>query len=222
MNKNDRKGKIMARILILEDDEDIAFMNRHVQNLSGYESVIVPTIADAIRALEAFTPDIALIDLHLPDGCGVEFAHLLRNRFPEIGCIAISGNFDPWDDKTLLAGDFHACIHKPVTIHDLRTKIVDVIRHCHCPCNRNLCLPKELRHLRADTVIDKTCVMCGAHWQTVGDLHGDPTVYPIGLFYFAKRQMHVLQFNHHAKNCGTTLALEFPASEESLCASGTM
>jgi two-component system response regulator MprA len=67
-----------ARVLVVEDDEDIAQALQRSLRMEGYE---VRTAADGQAALEqgrAFAPDLVILDLGLPKIDGIEVARALR------------------------------------------------------------------------------------------------------------------------------------------------
>ena len=77
------------RILILEDMPDTQKWLKGAGKLAFPEAeiVIASSIAAASQQLDALTPDIALVDLELPDGKGHEFIGILRKRVPS--CLSI-------------------------------------------------------------------------------------------------------------------------------------
>jgi two-component system response regulator MprA len=67
------------RVLVVEDDEDIAQALQRSLRMEGYE---VHTVADGKAALEherAFAPDLVILDLGLPELDGLEVARSLRD-----------------------------------------------------------------------------------------------------------------------------------------------
>jgi two-component system, OmpR family, response regulator MprA len=67
------------RVLVVEDDEDIAQALQRSLRMEGYE---VHTVADGRAALEherAFAPDLVILDLGLPELDGLEVARSLRD-----------------------------------------------------------------------------------------------------------------------------------------------
>jgi DNA-binding response OmpR family regulator len=67
------------RVLVVEDDEDIAQALQRSLRMEGYE---VHTVADGKSALEherAFAPDLVILDLGLPELDGLEVARSLRD-----------------------------------------------------------------------------------------------------------------------------------------------
>jgi two-component system, OmpR family, response regulator MprA len=67
------------RVLVVEDDEDIAQALQRSLRMEGYE---VHTVADGRAALEherTFAPDLVILDLGLPELDGLEVARSLRD-----------------------------------------------------------------------------------------------------------------------------------------------
>jgi DNA-binding response OmpR family regulator len=83
-----------AHLLIVEDDETISeFL---VDNLrqDGHAVTTVMTASDAIAVLRRGAPEIALVDVSLPDGSGLEVVRMIRSGeagAPDVGVIMVSG-----------------------------------------------------------------------------------------------------------------------------------
>ncbi len=71
------------KILILDDDRQLAEEMSKFLIHQNYEVVTTHTIKDAKRQIETFHPDIALLDLKLPDGSGLDFLRTIREQIPE-------------------------------------------------------------------------------------------------------------------------------------------
>jgi DNA-binding response OmpR family regulator len=68
------------RVLVVEDDEDIALALQRSLRIEGYE---VRTVADGRAALEhgrSFAPDLVILDLGLPEIDGIDVARHLREH----------------------------------------------------------------------------------------------------------------------------------------------
>jgi DNA-binding NarL/FixJ family response regulator len=90
------------RVFLL-DDHDL--IRRGLRDLLEAESDIVVVgeanrATDAIREIPALRPDVAILDLRLPDGTGVEVCRQVRAREPTVACLILT-SFD--DRHALLA-----------------------------------------------------------------------------------------------------------------------
>jgi PAS domain S-box-containing protein len=67
-------------VLVCEDDPDVAEILAEILRKEGMRAETVASAKAARAALEAVRFDVAIVDLHLPDGDGLEFITELRTR----------------------------------------------------------------------------------------------------------------------------------------------
>jgi len=67
-----------ARVLIVEDDEEIAHALQRSLRLEGYEVRIAPDGEQALADVRSYIPDLVILDLGLPGVDGIEVAQRLR------------------------------------------------------------------------------------------------------------------------------------------------
>ncbi len=68
------------RILVVEDDEDIAQALQRSLRMEGYEVRIAPDGAAGLEQTPIFAPDLVILDLGLPKVDGIDVARTLRER----------------------------------------------------------------------------------------------------------------------------------------------
>jgi two-component system response regulator DevR len=93
----------MIRVFLLDDHE---IVRRGVRELlEGQPDIEVVgeagTAEEAYGRIPATTPDVAVLDLRLPDGDGIEVCREVRSRHPEIECIILTSFAD--DDAVYAA-----------------------------------------------------------------------------------------------------------------------
>ena len=86
----------MTRVFLLDDHE---IVRRGLKELlEGEEDLVVVgeagTAAEALERIPATTPDVAVLDVRLPDGDGVEVCREIRSAHPEINCLMLTSYAD--------------------------------------------------------------------------------------------------------------------------------
>lgn len=86
----------MPRVLLLDDDAFVRVgVAAAIQSL-GYEVRATGSSAEALAAAASFSPNAAVLDIHLGQGpTGVDVALALRKRQPDIGVVMLTSLDDP-------------------------------------------------------------------------------------------------------------------------------
>ncbi|MFF0789123.1 response regulator [Streptomyces spiralis] len=92
---------VPVRVFLLDDHEVV---RRGVHDLLNDEPDIdvvgeAATVEQALVRVPALRPDVAVLDIRLPDGDGVTVCRELRSRLPELACLMLT-SFD--DEEALL------------------------------------------------------------------------------------------------------------------------
>jgi signal transduction histidine kinase/CheY-like chemotaxis protein len=109
------------RILLVDDCADATEALGTLLELEGHEVKRATSGADALSIVETFAPDVALIDISMPDMNGPELAQLLRLRAQcsLTKLVALTGSADvagsPETDERI----FDAHLIKPLSLDDL-------------------------------------------------------------------------------------------------------
>jgi two-component system, NtrC family, response regulator AtoC len=80
------------RILITEDDEDLAFVIREALARQGYEAEVAPTAGALLDKLKAGSYDLILLDVRLPDMDGLDAIPRCRDLAPETPIIVMTAH----------------------------------------------------------------------------------------------------------------------------------
>src|SRR6266542_3346104 len=80
------------RILITEDDEDLAFVIREALTRQGYEADVAPTAGALLDKLKAGSYDLILLDVRLPDMDGLDAIPRCRDLAPETPIIVMTAH----------------------------------------------------------------------------------------------------------------------------------
>ena len=79
------------RILIVEDEPTIRQTVGQILESLGYEVLTARDGLDGLHALSKSLPDVIISDLNMPRMTGCEFLAVVRERFPHVATIAMSG-----------------------------------------------------------------------------------------------------------------------------------
>jgi DNA-binding NtrC family response regulator len=83
---------IGARLLVVDDDPMVVRSMRRALQRVGYEVDTALGVEEAISQALLKPPDVALIDLALPDGSGLDVLRSLKERDPTVECIIFTGH----------------------------------------------------------------------------------------------------------------------------------
>lgn len=109
-------AKVCRRVLLVDDNVDGAVTLGELIASVGHDVRVVHDPVSALKALETFLPDVALLDIGLPVMDGYELAVKLRERLGAHGChwIALTGYGQNGDRQRSEAAGFHEHLVKPI------------------------------------------------------------------------------------------------------------
>lgn len=84
-------SRIIPNILVVEDDNAFRHILVNAFRDRGYEAQGVPDAAAAIRAAEQDSPEMAVVDLRLPDDSGLEVVRRLKTIDPSTAIVVLTG-----------------------------------------------------------------------------------------------------------------------------------
>ncbi len=118
------------KILLLEDNADLARMLRQILEWRGYEVVVGASGEEGLEALEhaSTPPDLILCDLIMPDMDGHEFMRHVRQHYQwsSIPLVIMSASVAPEDQATVLKEGANGFLGKPFGISELDELIAEV------------------------------------------------------------------------------------------------
>ena len=81
----------MARILVIDDDNNLRKLLRRVLESAGHEVIEAPNGSLALDMQRKDSADLIITDIFMPEKEGTEFIMDISDEFPEAKVIAISG-----------------------------------------------------------------------------------------------------------------------------------
>ncbi|WP_312363608.1 response regulator transcription factor [Ensifer sp.] len=116
------------RILIVEDDRELASSLKLMMEASIGVADTFETIADAEAALLAFKFDLVIIDRNLPDGDGLSLLSTLRQLRPRPATLVLTALDDPIDIVSALDKGADEYVGKPFEPIELVARARAVLR----------------------------------------------------------------------------------------------
>jgi cobalt-zinc-cadmium efflux system membrane fusion protein len=112
-----------ATILVVDDDEVLLQVLGRVLRREGRTILTAATVAQAVEAARQHPPDLALLDLALPDGDGVELGEKLRAGQPDLPLILMTAYPLRLRDYPDLSRPFAHVLTKPADLRALRDAV---------------------------------------------------------------------------------------------------
>lgn len=127
-----------STILVIEDDAATRTFLADNLTADGYELVVADCARDGERLLESKFPDLAVIDLNLPDRCGLELVEHVRSADgvggrvdPNTPLVVLSGRVGELDRMRGFERGCDDYVVKPFSYPELRARIAALLRRAH-------------------------------------------------------------------------------------------
>ncbi|MEU3546031.1 response regulator transcription factor [Streptomyces longwoodensis] len=184
-------------VLVVEDEPSIADVLAIALRFHRFEVMTAATVRAALALAERTRPDVALLDVMLPDGDGRELGRRLRSEQPQLGLVFLTARDAPAEIVGALGfGDDY--ITKPFDIDVVVARIGAVVRRTR-PAD---VLPRHAPLRYGDLELDETTYSVHRAGRTV---ELTPTEYALLRFLVRnaghivpKEQLlrHVWQYEH--------------------------
>lgn len=117
----------MEKILIVDDEVDICYFLSRNLNRKSYDASYVNTLREARTAISEKNPAILLLDNHLPDGLGMDFASEVKRDHPGLKIVMITAHDTPNDRSIAHKNGIDCFLSKPF----MMTEVFNAIEHIH-------------------------------------------------------------------------------------------
>lgn len=112
-----------GNVFILEDDLSICGLVKVALEMNDMRVMTFSTFQSFKDALCGERPDVALLDIMLPDGSGLDALQFIKSKYPQVSCImlsALSKEEDRVNGLNLGADDY---IAKPFSVLELAARV---------------------------------------------------------------------------------------------------
>jgi DNA-binding response OmpR family regulator len=120
----------MARILIVDDEEDVRTLLCRALAIAGHEAVTAKEGNEAMARLRESPVDLAIVDLYMPGKDGIETIMDMRRRYPAIKIIAMTGSAPTTGTPVLAMAHrlgAHRTLPKPFSVEELLAGILALL-----------------------------------------------------------------------------------------------
>ena len=128
----------MSKILIVEDDHDIAALIAHYLEKAGYAGEIVSDGGRALASARETPPDLVILDLMLPGLNGLEVCRALRadNRTASLPIVMLTARGE--ESERILGLDSGAddYVVKPFSPNELMARVRALLRRTAAPADQ--------------------------------------------------------------------------------------
>ena len=122
-----------GKVFLLEDDGSIRGLVKVALEMNGTEVAVFSSLKDFTAALENDLPDVALLDIMLPDGNGLEALKYVKEKNPETACIMLTALGKEADKVTGLNMGADDYIVKPFSVLELTARVNACLRRVKRP-----------------------------------------------------------------------------------------
>ncbi len=115
-------------VFLLEDDASICGLIKVALEMNGIGFKAFATVGEFENAIKEEQPDVALLDIMLPDGSGLDVLKIVKQKYPEVSCImlsALSKEEDKVNGLNLGADDY---VSKPFSVLELTARVNSQLR----------------------------------------------------------------------------------------------
>ena len=112
-----------GKVFILEDDESISGLVKVALEMNGMTVKAYPTLKAFFAGLEEELPDVALLDIMLPDGSGLQALKHVKDNHPYVDCIMLSAMGKEEDKVNGLNMGADDYVAKPFSVLELIARV---------------------------------------------------------------------------------------------------
>lgn len=115
-------------MLVVDDEEALADLVNMALRYEGWDVAVAHSVQDAVRVAKKFSPDVAVLDIMLPDGDGIALMKTLRSVTPGLPVLFLTAK-DAVEDRVqglTAGGDDY--ITKPFSLEELVARIRGIMR----------------------------------------------------------------------------------------------
>jgi two-component system response regulator AtoC len=155
-------AKTTEKILIVDDDRFIRMALGEAVRSWGFETIEAGTVREARKLFAENEPAVALLDIDLPDGNGLDLLNEVKEKSPDTVAVMITGNVDVSNSLAALRGGAHDFIAKPVRLEELRVTLRNALETRELRREVKVARTERSREFSIDQIIGESRAMKSA------------------------------------------------------------
>lgn len=113
-------------ILIIDDEPDICQLLQLSLSKHGYKVKYVHGLKEGMQFLSRQQPDVLFLDIHLPDGSGLDALPGIKTQYPNLPVITISAYDNGMEKQRALTAGAARFLPKPFNVGELQEILYEV------------------------------------------------------------------------------------------------
>ena len=119
--KEEQGDKVMAKLLIVDDEEHIRYLYSEELSEAGYEVITADSGYKLLEKIEEEKPDLVVLDIKMVDYNGLDLLQDIRNKFYDLPVVLCTAYDTFKEDMKSIAADFY--VIKSFDLTELKNKI---------------------------------------------------------------------------------------------------
>ena len=111
------------RVLVIDDDPNLADSIQEGLERKGYECVVANSSSEGVRLMERDEPNVILTDLKLDEMDGMAILRKAKKEFPDTEVLVITGHGDVQTAVEAMRAGAANFLEKPIKLEELRTMV---------------------------------------------------------------------------------------------------
>ena len=122
------------KVLLVDDEEMILALLRTITETLGHDAFLAHNGVEALEILRTEQVDLVVTDVAMPEMDGLALAALVKETYPGVRVVGISGKVMPPDGQE---SPFDAFLGKPFKFHQLEEMLTGELGRRRQPCDRH-------------------------------------------------------------------------------------
>jgi DNA-binding response OmpR family regulator len=118
-------------LLIIDDDPSILDMVVEVLRSENYRLLTAQNAESGLRQCEQELPELIICDVNLPDMSGIDLCRIVKNHYPQVLFMFLSGIDDEVDKVLGLELGAEDYVTKPISVREFKARVRAILRRLH-------------------------------------------------------------------------------------------